>query len=718
MAKRVSPDRLAGRIEQVFEDGGDLHLPVTKLMDRLHIRRGDRTAFLLALHGLEADRRLRRDSKGRYYRPAEVRPTAGRDVAQGELTSLHPHFGFVSLENGRGDCFIPGGELHGALPGDKVEIAMGRPDRKGQQGRILRIMAPGQHQYTGRLYEENRRLFVTPGGGFRYDLPVLRRSAIDRAEPGELVRFSVQVARSGEWMAVVERCYGSGDSARVCADALLDQYAIPTVFSEEALSEAEWRAAQPPDVHEEGREDLRGWRIFTIDGEDAKDLDDAVSLEKTDSGWLLGVHIADVSHYVVPGTPLDKEAFSRGTSVYFADRVIPMLPTALSNGACSLNAGEDKRALSALITLNEGGDIVDCRLAKSVIRSCVRGVYSEVNALFAGTASPAVQEKYTSVMEPLTTMRRLVSQMKRSAIDRGVMQLASVESRITLNERGEAEGIVPRAVGEAEGLIEHLMITANIAVATLARQEGLPFVYRAHEPPNTQRLGQVFDFARTKELPAPQSAEGVSQRQLQALLTAAGETPYARLISDLLLRSMAKARYDAEPVGHYGLALADYCHFTSPIRRYPDLMIHRILSRWLAGKSAESLRGRLGDVVKEAAWQSSVTEIRAMNAERACEACYKAEYMRRYLGESFCGMVVSLTGAGLFVELENTVCGLVPLEDLPESFLEYDGFMSLTDALGRPRYTVGQAVEVTVAACDVTAGRVRFAFDGFAEMPA
>ena len=593
-------------------------------------------------------------------------------------------------------------------------MALGRPDRRGKQGRITAILQPGSRLYTGQLYEERQRLFIAPGGGFRYDLPVLRRSAAGIV-PGELVRFSIEPARGGDWIAVVESSYGSGDSARVCADALINQHGIPTVFSERALEEATYRAAEPIDIAGEGREDLRNWPIFTIDGEDAKDLDDAVSLKKTAGGWLLGVHIADVSYYVVPGTPLDKEALARGTSVYFADRVIPMLPAQLSNEACSLNAGEDKRAFSALITLDENGTVTDCRLTKSVICSCVRGVYSEVNALFDGTASQAVIEKYRPVVEQLTAMRGLVAHMREVAARRGVMQLASVESRIALNEKGEAVAIVPRAAGEAEGLIEQLMITANTAVAALARREKLPFVYRIHETPNTERLGQLFDLARAKSLPVPLSAEGVSQQQLQTLLTAAGETPYVRLISDLLLRCMAKARYDAEPVGHYGLALADYCHFTSPIRRYPDLMIHRILSRWLRGDTPEQLHRRLDGVVREVAWQSSVEEQRAMMAERACESCYKAEYMRRFLGEEFPGMIVSVTGTGLFVELDNTVCGLVPVEDLPEPLLEYDGFLSLTDTLGRPRYAVGQQVRVRVVACDVPVGRVRFAFCGFSD---
>ncbi|MBQ9860322.1 MAG: VacB/RNase II family 3'-5' exoribonuclease [Clostridia bacterium] len=710
MAKRISPDRLAGRMESLFEGQPSLRLPMHKIEAQLHLRKGDRTAFLIALHGLEEEGRLRRDTKGRYYRPEGAKGTPSQVL--GILSSLHTTFGFVTLDEGLGDCYISGYDLNGALPGDKVSVTLLPDSRRGKQGKILSVVQEGERRYVGLLYEEHRRLYVTAGNGFRYDLAVQRGSA-EGFSPGELVQYTVMPSRSGEWRAVCERSYGRGESARVCADALLDEYGISTAFSEKALAEAAWRSQLPCDLQEEQREDLREWTIFTIDGADAKDLDDAVSLQAMEDGWLLGVHIADVSFYVVPHTPLDSEAYERGTSVYFADRVVPMLPESLSNGACSLNAGEDKRALSALIRLNRQGEILGCRLTKTLIRSCVRGVYSEVNALFEGNATSVIAEKYQPILPILQDMRCLVKEMKQASQKRGVLQLESVECRIHLNENGEADGIVPRPAGEAEELIEQLMITANTAVAKLAKENHLPFVYRVHESPNTERLGQLFDFARVQNLPVPSSAEGVTPHLLQRLVQAAGETPFARLISDRLLRCMAKAKYAPDPLGHYGLALADYCHFTSPIRRYPDLMIHRILGRYLCGEAAERLQKTLKSVTAEAAQQSTTAEIRAMNAERACENCYKAEYMRRYLGDRFTGLIVSVTAAGLFVELENTVCGLVPVEELPEGYLEYDGFLSLADGLGRPVYSVGQQVEIQVAACDVPAGRVKFAFCGF-----
>lgn len=710
MAKRLSPDRLAGRIERLFDEKDGLRLLMSKIEDKLRIRRGDRTAFLLALHGLEQDGRLRRDTRGRYYRPDGMAGHSARRKVSGKLTSLHSHFGFVTLDDGKGDCFIHGDALGDALPGDRVTVTLGAKDSRGLQGRIAGIEERRSGEYTGRLREEHRRLFVTPMGGFRYDLPVMRRLSGESGAVGDMVGFSVQRNRAGDWAAVVLCRYGSGESAQVCSDALLDEYGIPTEFSDELLEEAEKKAQLPLRLEEEHREDLRQLPILTIDGADAKDLDDAVSLQRLENGWLLGVHIADVSYYVTPGSLLDEEALNRATSVYFADRVIPMLPPVLCNGACSLQAGEDKRAFSAFITLDAKGQVQQCRLTKSLICSRVRGVYSEVNALFAGVASPETTEKYRPVADMLQDMRELSELLGQASHRRGVMQLAGVESRIMLDENGVAVGIEPRATGEAEQLIERFMITANTAVAALARRHKLPFVYRIHEGPNTERLGQLFDLARVKDLPVPLSAEEVTQKQLQVLLEAAADTPYKRIISDQLLRCMAKAKYDPKPVGHFGLVLKDYCHFTSPIRRYPDLMIHRILGRWLAGDTPEKLHDRLDKIVSEAAFRSSVGEVRSMTAERACEGCYKAEYMRQFLGDTFDGVVVSVTGAGLFVELPNTVSGLLPIEDLPEPFLEYDGMASLADALGRPRYTVGQPMTVQVAACDIPGGRVRFAY--------
>ncbi len=695
------------RIRQLFDRQSGLRLTGDKVADKLKVARRSRPAFLLALRQLERLGEIKRDTRGRYHVDVRVTVNAAgrRRTAIGFLRTLHPRFGFVTLEDGSGDCFIPGEHLSGALPGDTVEVSGITKAEKGLQGRIVAV-TPGRRVYTGSLYTENYLWYVQPSDGFRYDLPV---RVDDGYRAGDMVRFSATVGRDGHVHATLESSYGGGDSARVCADAIVDQHGLPVAFSDEVLTLAADKAAQPvTDKELTWRQDLRDRVIFTIDGADAKDLDDAVSLTALEDGWELGVHIADVSYYVTPGSALDRAALERTTSVYFADRVIPMLPPALSNGACSLQAGEDKRALSALLRLDSQGNLVDCRLSKSIIRSCVRGVYSEVNALLDGSATPDIQDKYRSVASTLTAMTTLADQLEQNAAKRGVFQLSGVESRFVLDDQGVAVDIQPRPVGRAERMIEQFMITANRAVAMLAKQHKLPFVYRVHESPNEERLGRLFDLTRVKDLPTPTSASGVTPKMLQTLTEAAAETPYGRLVSDQLLRSMAKARYDTRPLGHYGLVLEDYCHFTSPIRRYPDLMIHRVLSAWLAGEKTGQLHGKLDSAVLETAKASSLGELRALAAERACEACYKAEYMRAYVGDCFDGLVVSVTEHGLYVELANTVSGLLPAENLPEEVLYFDDFLSLTDRAGHPVYTVGQNLRVRVAACHIPEGRILF----------
>lgn len=673
-------------------------LSADELASALRAKKKDRPALLLALGAMEQSGELVCGKKGRYT-------VAGTANIRARLLSMSRGFGFARPEDGGADCFIPGRYLSGALPGDRVLVRLGPPDSRGPQGKITQVLEEGPRLYTGRLVSAGgKRQEVMPDSQIRFPLPVKKGEC--EAAAGDKVRFRVTFDKRGDPAARVVTAYGSADSARVCADAIVDAAGIPSVFPQEAVRAAErLRDEGIPAKELEGREDLRDWTIFTIDGQDAKDLDDAVSLDRDGDGWRLGVHIADVSHYVREGTPLDQEARRRGTSVYFADRVIPMLPEALSNGACSLNAGTDKLTLSAILRLAPDGKIRETAIKKTVIRSCVRGVYSEVNALFDGTAGAEIQEKYAAVRPVLEDMRALARRLKEAASARGTMDLISCESVFVLDEQGRPVDLFARTTGEAEGMIEQFMIAANVAVAAYARQRGLPFVYRVHAQPDAEKLQLLSETARQLGMKAVRLS---SQPDLRELMEEARETPYARLISDRLLRSMAKAQYSENPLGHYGLALKDYCHFTSPIRRYPDLSIHRILSDAIAGVPKDELARRYTAFVRESADLSSQYEVRAMTAERECEGCYMAEYMARFLGETFEGVVASVSSFGLFVELPNSAEGLVRIHALPEAGLRYDEAASLVDGRGRPVYTVGDAMTVRVDGVDVSAGQVDF----------
>ena len=478
---------------------------------------------------------------------------------------------------------------------------------------------------------------------------------------------------------------------------------------EEVLAEAEKiRKSKITEKDRKGRLDLRGLGICTIDGPDAKDLDDAISVSRTRLGYRLGVHIADVSHYVKAGSAIDLEARERGTSVYFADRVIPMLPEALSNGVCSLNAEEDKLTFSAIIELDKQGTILSFRFRKSIINSKVRGVYGEVNQLFNGTADKALRKKYSPVIRSLHAARELAEILKARAKRSGTVELDSTESRFVLDGQGVCVDVQPRESGEAEQMIEQLMITANQAAAQLAKRANLPFVYRIHEQPAPDRVESLSDLVGALGLNpvSLRHSASVKTADFAAIMEQAEGTPAQKVISHQLLRTMAKARYDTQPVGHFGLALEDYCHFTSPIRRYPDTAIHRILSAYLA--KDKQIAAHYTEFAREAASNSSKCEVRAMAAERSAEDCYMAEYMRQHIGEEATGVISGVTMRGVFVELPNTVEGFVPITSFEGAHFEFDGMITQYDATTGRKLTIGQPLRVKAVAADVASGRIDF----------
>lgn len=701
---------------------------IQRLASDLKVSRADRQAFLRDVDYLVSTGEMVLTKKGyrRGYGAKPARRPGGQPTALAVLLSLSPGFGFAQLEEDGRDCFIPGRYLNGALPGDEVLVRLDEEDEKGLSGQVLRIENAHDHTYVGTLLSEvdkNGQIncYVQADRHFRFLIPVKYRDRM-AAVAGDKVRFSVSFKANGELTAKVLTVYGRADSAQVCADAIIDDAGMPVEFSAAALRLAEKLAETGiQEKNLEGREDLRDRLVFTIDGRDAKDLDDAISLWEEDGLRILGVHIADVSHYVRPHSALDKEALDRGTSVYFADRVIPMLPPALSNGICSLNPGEDRLTLSAFIGYDQQGQCQSFRLAKTVIRSRIRGVYSEVNALFSGEVDAQIWDKYKEAADTLKEMRELANQLKQAMARRGTLDFNSFEASFVLDEQGRPIDIIPRVIGEAEELIEQFMIAANQQVALLARQQGLPLVYRVHDHPDEERMAELLELAGRLGFSVPASKNGeVSLHTLRKLVQQAEGTPYERLIAEKLLRSMAKAKYSPQPLGHYGLALKDYCHFTSPIRRYPDLAVHRILSAWLeAGRTVdESLYKRFEAFTARAAEQSSFCELRAMRAERDCEACYKAEYMASRIGENYSGVVSGVTEYGVYVQLPNTVEGFVPLEDLIQRHgnLYYDGTAALVNASGKVVCTIGDKLEIVVASAEVSTGRIWFSLQSEEDM--
>lgn len=664
----------------------------------------DRNAFYNALRHLERIGEIQVDSKHR------VRYRSPENDVEATLVSLSPGFGFARPKNGGEDVFIHGSELKSAFPGDEILLTDIKRQERGLSGRVKRVTLRSKLPVTGTVHLQEDGAFLDPDGALRYKLKIAPKD-LRGAKDGDKVTVQPKADSRGDWSyAAVKNIFGKGDSARVCADAIIERLGVPSVFPPEVLAQAEEIGnSSITDRDLEDRLDLRKKSIFTIDGADAKDLDDAISVEKTKTGFKLGVHIADVSHYVRENTELDNEAFARGTSVYFADRVIPMLPEAISNGVCSLNAGTDKLTFSAIMTFDKNGEMKKLDFQKSVINSKVRGVYSEVNEIFSGTASKELLKKYSPVKTSLENARTLADILSRTAKARGEMELESGEIRFVLNEEGVCVDLSSRTTGEAEALIEQMMVSANTAASRFAQRNQLPFLYRVHDKPQPDRVMELYTLLTGLGVSCPELQHGTAKTEdFRAVLERVKGTGREALVSQRVLRTMEKAKYSAEETGHFGLALIDYSHFTSPIRRYPDLSIHRILTAYLSGMPQEKIMKRYSKFAEESAGESSKNEVRAVTAERAAEDCYVAEYMKAHIGERHIGIISGATNRGVFVRLQNGAEGFVSFSGFPDADFSYDGLITCRDKRSGKVLMVGEELPIVIASSEVSSGRVDF----------
>ena len=629
-----------------------------------------------------------------------------------KVVKLGKNFAFVMLEDGTSDIFIPGRFTKGAMPGDDVLVEkFEHPRVEGSdEGAILAILTE-KNDLVGTVRRVEGRLRFVPDDCPAITMP-LARDCEGGAKDGDKVAVEIlnRGNRQEDHRVGVAMRFGSSDEAKRCAKALLYAKDIRTRFPDKVRDEAKkFEGAEVSEKDCEGRMDLRTLPIFTIDSAETKDIDDAISLTRTsDGGFELGVHIADVSNYVKPGTELDNEAFSRATSVYYADQVVPMLPKALSNGICSLNENELRLAFSCLMRLDKEGNLTDYRFVKSIIRSRVKGVYSEINALLAGTADAEIKAKYADVIDQLPAMKELYGHRARLRKERGCMDIESGEVKLILDEDGHCIDVKKRTSGESEAMIEEFMLLANQCAAHFARVKQIPFVYRVHEEPNAEKLERLHALLQAcgindhfaKDVPTP--------KELSAILEGVRGTPYEQIINTGMLRCMSKALYEEKPKGHYGLVLKDYAHFTSPIRRYPDLAIHRIMTDMLKGTEKETMILRYTDFAERASKQSSEREVIAMQIERKAEDCYKAEYARRHLGECYEGTISGVTQRGLFIELDNGVEGFVPASSLTPSGTSLTEGVRLTDPASGKTWSLGDKMMITIVRADVNLGKIDF----------
>lgn len=634
-------------------------------------------------------------------------------TARGIYSGSKSSFGFVSLEGESEDIFIPGGNTRGAIDGDFVEIVYHKyRNRDGQtktEGRVTRIVEIGRRTVIGTLAEDIRRhgrryfrtFYVQPDDPRIALTPYV--SDLGGARLGEKVEALIRRDGTGNPFCDIIRVFGDTESKEANYEAILAECDIITEFTPEEISCAESVASEP--LSREGREDLTGEVIFTIDGEGAKDLDDAVSLRRlAGGGYRLGVHIADVSHYVREKTALDRCAMQRGTSVYFTDKVVPMLPPVLSNGVCSLNAGEDKYALSAFINLDIEGNITKLDLKQSVIRSRVRGVYSEVNRLLAGEADRDIKRKYSSVLPTINKMYELYELLLKKSRSRGAIDFDADEAVIILGEDGAPLVIEKRERGIAERMIEQFMLTANEAVATYLSEKNIPCVYRVHEAPPKEHFSDFLNYLESLGFDVRSLRKGEpTPKMLSDLLSKADEKGLFDPVSYAMLRSMAKAKYSEVNSGHFGLGIEKYCHFTSPIRRLSDLATHRIIKKVIfEGKRPESYVS----YAKRAAAAATEGELRAVSAERRIEDLYKVIYMSERVGEVFPAVVSSITAFGMFCTLENTCEGLVPISEMPGVFAFDERNITLRSAT--MTYHIADRVLVRLEEANITRGKLRF----------
>ncbi len=641
------------------------------------------------------------------------RHTTNKKTAEGEFRSTRYGYGFVSVEGMSEDIFIPASKTGRAFNGDRVRVSYISSFDGKTEGEILEVLeyfdctvigtlcshTAGRNAHRHGRMRGATRYFVIPDSSKIGDIDVVPPpDAVD----GDKVEVKLdRRSRNGLRGEIIEN-FGPAESREANYLAILSENGIKTEFEPEALSLAK-RLAQTP-VSLDGRSDLTDKIIFTIDGADAKDLDDAISLDIAKNGdFILGVHIADVSEYVTPKTALDRAAMRRGTSVYFTDKVVPMLPRALSNGACSLNAGEKKYALSASLRISRDGKILSTRIEKSVIVSRVRGVYSEVNDLFENGERSEFFEKYSGVYNSLCEMRELYRILLARSNERGAMELDRAEARIILDSSGEPFDIVKRERGESERLIEQFMLAANEGVATLMTEKGLPCVYRVHEPPVTEKLHDFLTFAHNSGFDLSGIGKNITGKDFQRILQKAREEGKGEAVSYIMLRTMAKAKYSYKCEGHFGLGIERYCHFTSPIRRLSDLATHRMIkATLLSGDTPSKYTG----YARRAAAAASETELRAMSAERAIDDLYKCIYMERFVGKEFDASITMITSFGIFAELDNTCEGLILLSELGEGFVYDEKNLSLYS--GSKKYSLADRVRVRVVSTDISTRRVRF----------
>lgn len=686
----------------------DLYVPMKEkeMAALMQVSKEDREEFRRILQELVAEGKLQMTGQGKFLKPDENKMV-------GVYSGTARGFGFVEVEGREDDLYIPEDLKGGAFHQDRVQVELvpGSHGRR-QEARVVKVLERGMKQLVG-TYEQCENFgFVIPDDskvGTDVFVPKERSKGAVTGHKVvvELTSYAADERHKPEGRVV--EILGHINDPGVDIMSIVRRLELPVEFGEKVMHQTDRIPDQVQDADRTGRTDLRELQMVTIDGEDAKDLDDAVSLYLDEKGlYHLGVHIADVSNYVQENSALDWEALKRGTSVYLVDRVIPMLPHKLSNGICSLNEGVDRLALSCLMTINGKGEVTDYQILETVICVDRRMSYTSVKKILEDQDEEE-RQKYETFVPMFEEMEQLASILRKKRHKRGSIDFDFAESKIVLDEKGHPIEIKPYERNVATKIIEDFMLIANETIAQHFFWMELPFVYRTHEKPDPDKLMELSAFIRNFGYHVKLTGEEVHPKELQKLLGQITDTEEETLISRLTLRSMKQARYTVECTGHFGLACQHYCHFTSPIRRYPDLQIHRIIKDQLRGRLHEERISHYLERLPEVAKHSSKMERRAEEAERETDKLKKAEYMEEHIGESFEGVISGITQWGIYVELPNTVEGLIHVSTLSGDFFYYDE--ETYEMVGRDTgktYKLGQRITIQVKGVDRMSGTVDF----------
>ena len=675
---------------------------IEDIMLMLDIPFDDREELSQILSELTAEGKIIKTAKRKY---ASVRKLG---YIAGKFSLKERGFGFISDENE--EYFVPSSATMDAMNGDTVlaRITVKATDGKKNEAKIIKVIARGSDSIIGTFTtSRNFGFVVSDDAKLGYDI-FISKKRFNGAKNGQKV-----IAKITKWPengrkpeGEIIEVLGYPDDKGVDILSVIRRYGLETDFNEKVKAQCENINCKISDADIDARCDFRNESIITIDGADSRDFDDAVCVTLNDGIYTLGVHIADVTHYVTENSPLDKEAFRRGTSVYFPDRVVPMLPEMLSNGICSLNPHEDRLTLSVIMDINQNGEVINHRITEGIICSRERMTYDDVTAILSGDKQ--LKDKYSHIYEELQTMEKLAAILRKKRQSSGSIDFDFPETKVVLDENGKAADVYKYESGVSNKIIEEFMLIANKTVAEEFFWADIPFVYRVHEKPTREK---IYDFNfliktlgyRSVSITEPHPGEFAS------ILQKAKGTKEEMIISKFMLRSLMKAKYSEQCLGHFGLSFKYYCHFTSPIRRYPDLAIHRIIKEFLRSGISRKRYSYLKKFAAEAAVKSSEAEITAMEAEREADDIKKAEYMQKYIGKTYPAVISSITSFGFFAELENGIEGLVRLADLYDDYYVFDERdLSLHGERTNKTYRIGDSVDIIVAAANPTAKQIDF----------